>query len=58
MWERRKTSDPKLYNAILRSIAWGRLGAPEEVADAALSLCSDAAKWVTGQTLSVDGGSF
>ena len=58
MWERRKTSDPKLYSAVLHSIPWGRLGAPEEVANAALFLCSDAATWVTGQTLSVDGGQF
>ena len=29
---------------------------PEEVANAALFLCSDAASWVTGQTLIVDGG--
>jgi 3-oxoacyl-[acyl-carrier protein] reductase len=56
MWEERKTSNPKLYGAILRSIPWGRLGTPEEVANAALFLCSDAASWVTGQTLSVDGG--
>jgi len=58
MWEKRKTSDPKLYNAILNSIPWGRLGNPEEIANAALFLCSDAASWVTGQTLSVDGGQF
>jgi 3-oxoacyl-[acyl-carrier protein] reductase len=58
MWEKRKTSDPKLYSAVLHSIPWGRLGAPEEVANAALFLCSDAATWVTGQTLSVDGGQF
>jgi 3-oxoacyl-[acyl-carrier protein] reductase len=56
MWDERKKSNPELYNAILRSIPWGRLGAPEEVANAALFLCSDAASWVTGQTLSVDGG--
>src|SRR5262245_6313287 len=58
MWEQRRTSDPQLYNAVLRSIPWGRLGAPEEVANAALFLCSDAATWVTGQTLTVDGGQF
>ena len=58
MWEKRKTSDPKLYNAILNSIPWGRLGRPEEIANAALFLSSDAASWVTGQTLSVDGGQF
>src|SRR5262245_23740515 len=58
MWEKRKTLDPNLYNAILRSIPWGRLGTPEEVANAALFLCSDAATWVTGQTLTVDGGQY
>jgi 3-oxoacyl-[acyl-carrier protein] reductase len=58
IWEQRKASDPELYNAILRSIPWGRLGTPDEVANAALFLCSDAATWVTGQTLSVDGGQF
>ena len=56
MWEERKTSNPQLYNAVLRSIPWGRLGNPDEVANVALFLCSDAASWVTGQTLSVDGG--
>jgi 3-oxoacyl-[acyl-carrier protein] reductase len=56
MWEQRKTSNPQLYNGILRSIPWGRLGHPEEIASVAVFLCSDAARWVTGQTLTVDGG--
>jgi NAD(P)-dependent dehydrogenase (short-subunit alcohol dehydrogenase family) len=34
----------------------GRLGAPEEVAAAVVWLCSDAASFITGQTLSIDGG--
>lgn len=34
----------------------GRLGAPEDVADVVLFLCSHAARHVTGQTLRVDGG--
>jgi 3-oxoacyl-[acyl-carrier protein] reductase len=58
MWEKRKTSDPMLYGAVLRSIPWGRLGTPEEVANAAVFLCSTAASWVTGQTLTVDGGQY
>jgi NAD(P)-dependent dehydrogenase (short-subunit alcohol dehydrogenase family) len=34
----------------------GRIGRPEEAADAALWLCSDAASYVTGLSLIVDGG--
>jgi NAD(P)-dependent dehydrogenase (short-subunit alcohol dehydrogenase family) len=34
----------------------GRLGTPEEVAAAVVWLCSDAASFITGQTLTIDGG--
>ena len=34
----------------------GRIGRPEEAAQAALWLCSDAASYVTGQSMIVDGG--
>ena len=40
----------------LASIPLGRFGAPEEVAGAVRFLASDAAGWITGQTLCVDGG--
>ena len=33
-----------------------RAGRPEEIADAVLWLCSEAASYVTGQSISVDGG--
>jgi NAD(P)-dependent dehydrogenase (short-subunit alcohol dehydrogenase family) len=39
-----------------RLIAMGRLGRPEEAADAAVWLCSDAASYVTGHSMIVDGG--
>ena len=55
-WEKRKTEQPDLYNRILKSIPFGRLGYPEEVASVALFLASPHANWVTGQTISVDGG--
>jgi NAD(P)-dependent dehydrogenase (short-subunit alcohol dehydrogenase family) len=34
----------------------GRLGTPEEVTAAVIWLCSDAASFITGQTLTIDGG--
>lgn len=55
-WEQRRTQAPALYNSILESIPFGRLGTPEEVADVVLFLASPAARWVTGQTIIVDGG--
>ncbi|MCE7798736.1 3-oxoacyl-ACP reductase FabG [Sphingobium sufflavum] len=40
----------------LQSIGLGRAGSPDEVADAVLFLCSDMARYITGQILRVDGG--
>jgi NAD(P)-dependent dehydrogenase (short-subunit alcohol dehydrogenase family) len=39
-----------------KMIPMGRVGRPEEIANAVLWLCSDAASYVTGQSISVDGG--
>lgn len=36
----------------------GRIGKPEDVAAAALYLCSDAGSWVTGKIVEVDGGTI
>jgi NAD(P)-dependent dehydrogenase (short-subunit alcohol dehydrogenase family) len=35
-----------------------RLGEPDDIATAALFLCSDAASWVTGHVLAIDGGAM
>lgn len=56
VWDQAKTGNPKLYDSILRGIPFGRMGSAEEVANAAIFLCSHAASWITGQTLAVDGG--
>jgi 3-oxoacyl-[acyl-carrier protein] reductase len=55
-WDLAKTHNRALYDRIFASIPFGRLGAPEEVASVAVFLASDAARWVTGQSISVDGG--
>jgi len=55
-WEQRRTSDPALYDRILGSIPFGRLGTPEEVAAVVMFLASSAARWATGQNIIVDGG--
>lgn len=44
------------YDAIVQRIPMGRFAAPEEIADAVVFLCSDQARFITGQVLAVDGG--
>jgi NAD(P)-dependent dehydrogenase (short-subunit alcohol dehydrogenase family) len=47
---------PPVRRAYAERIPLGRIGSAEEVADAAIFLASDAARYVTGQQLVVDGG--
>jgi 3-oxoacyl-[acyl-carrier protein] reductase len=47
---------PELYEAYLKKNPLGRMGVPQEVANAAAFLCSPAAAFVTGSNLIVDGG--
>lgn len=49
-------SDPQVYEAIAGMSALNRLGLPEEIGRAVAWLCSDAASYVTGHPMVVDGG--
>ncbi len=55
-WDKAKQNNPALFESIRASIPSGRLGTPEEVANLAAFLASNAASWVTGQTIAADGG--
>jgi NAD(P)-dependent dehydrogenase (short-subunit alcohol dehydrogenase family) len=45
-------------DAIARRLPLKRLGEPEDIANAALFLVSDAASWITGHILVIDGGAM
>lgn len=48
----------KVKKAFMEQIPLGRAGRPEDVAEAVYWLCSDAASYITGQTIHVNGGMF
>ena len=47
---------PQLLEPEMRHTPMGRMGMPDEVSPAVLFLCTDAARYVTGTTVAVDGG--
>ena len=48
----------KARQAFMQQIPMGRMGEPEEVSEAVYWLCSDAAGYITGQVLHVNGGLY
>jgi NAD(P)-dependent dehydrogenase (short-subunit alcohol dehydrogenase family) len=56
IWDERLKSEPDAFERLTPWYPLGRVGMPEDVAKAALFLCSDDASWITGAVLPVDGG--
>ena len=53
-----KKRDPELVAGLIEQLPAGRAGEPEEVAETVIWLCSDAASYVTGHLMAVDGGNL
>jgi NAD(P)-dependent dehydrogenase (short-subunit alcohol dehydrogenase family) len=56
MLERVLADQPEVEASIIATEPIGRMGKPEEIAEAVVWLCSDAASFVTGDAMPVDGG--
>jgi NAD(P)-dependent dehydrogenase (short-subunit alcohol dehydrogenase family) len=48
--------EPRLAKAVSEVVALGRAGVPEEITGAAVYLASDESRFVTGSTITIDGG--
>jgi glucose 1-dehydrogenase len=49
-------ADPERRRATIAQIPLGRLGEPQDLVGAVLFLASDESRWMTGSTVTVDGG--
>ena len=54
-WDSVKDHNRAMFDGVVAGIPFGRMGKPEEVADAIVYLASGRANWVSGVTLVVDG---
>jgi NAD(P)-dependent dehydrogenase (short-subunit alcohol dehydrogenase family) len=56
IWQPQIDADPGLLDRLVKLYPIGRLGKPEDIANAALFLASDEASFVTGSVFVIDGG--
>ena len=56
IWQERIDRDPVVFERLVKWYPLGRVGEPEDIANAAMFLASDDAAWITGTVLTVDGG--
>jgi NAD(P)-dependent dehydrogenase (short-subunit alcohol dehydrogenase family) len=56
IWQERIAKEPGVFERLKKWYPLGRVGEPEDVANAALFLASEEASWITGIVLRVDGG--
>lgn len=56
IWQARIDRDPAVFQRLVKWYPLGRVGEPDDIANAAMFLASDEASWITGAVLPVDGG--
>ena len=55
-WNTIQQDDSDYFDGVVATIPFGRMGAPEEIANGAVFLASEPARWITGQNIAIDGG--